>query len=150
MTPEARAELRALAEAATSGPWLAHRVRHQNDWRVDAPTLMAVAELRGQETSAVLRVSADAAFIAACRTDVPALLDALDAAEDALRYQHDAAYGDNGATWREALRRVTAVLGEDLLSADRVYPDRTAELESENARLSALVKDLRAALAVLP
>jgi hypothetical protein len=70
MTPEQRAEWRALADAATEGPWedadgIVYRARQGR----------ALAELLGTGRSE------NAAFIAAAREAVLALLDALDAAE---------------------------------------------------------------------
>lgn len=103
-TPEGRAELRKLAETATPGPW------HWDDHRV--PTLYG----RGGELGVyvweaeVLEAShngecgcraacmlelevapSDAEFIAAARTAVPALLDALDDIRDYATGQRDLA-----------------------------------------------------------
>ena len=67
MTPAERARLAALADAATPGPWDEH------EWAVVAlPEVAPVCHAVHED---------DAAFIAASRTAVPALLAALDDAE---------------------------------------------------------------------
>lgn len=81
ITPDERAAMRALADAATDGPWEVYSAR--GGTYVTRPDLLGVA----REWSLVWQV-ADARFIAAARTAVPRLLDALDTAEaerDAVR-----------------------------------------------------------------
>jgi len=77
MTQQELDALKALANAATPGPWTASP--RSTDGRVDGLLGAEINELeqpeRGQFTSL-----ADAAFIAASREAVPALLDALAAA----------------------------------------------------------------------
>lgn len=76
LTPEERAEIRARADAATGGLWV---VVYDGTERSVETTESGrfVCHLN----SNMLRYSDDADFIAAARTDVPRLLDALEAAE---------------------------------------------------------------------
>ena len=84
MSPEERAELRALAEAATAGPWEA-QVLGSEGYAVRAEPI-PVGKGSMTRRPRVARCGhedwdtdkANAAFIAAARTAVPALLDALD------------------------------------------------------------------------
>lgn len=73
MTNEERAELARLAEAATPGPWESRP--HDDD---DYPTYDVYAEAMWSQIERFVAddlAPADAAFIAAARTAVPALLD---------------------------------------------------------------------------
>ena len=76
-TPAERAELRALAEAATPPPWSARReVVEDLHWGPVGSTLLDGPK---RNLFAVAGMPlADAEFIAAARTAVPALLDALE------------------------------------------------------------------------
>lgn len=74
MTAEERAELRRLAEAATPGPW---KVEEYEEWDDSGRRLCWYVDMPGNEDSTVL-LEMDAAFIAAARTAVPALLDEVD------------------------------------------------------------------------
>jgi hypothetical protein len=117
LTPEQRAEIRARAEAATPGPWLAsHRCvdRTPDDdescglgLEIDGPP---EAYLRGQFAR-----SADAQFIAAARTDIPALLDTIEALEQRVaelegrrcgNCRHSTAWEDEDVLCRSPLRGV--------------------------------------------
>lgn len=98
MTKEQRAELRELCNAATPGPWGVDKRdgiarsewengEHDNDClafdivtEADKSGESAFLELQGFHKGMIQR-SADALFIAASRAVVPALLDALDAAD---------------------------------------------------------------------
>ena len=74
MTPEERAEARRLVDAATPGPWYTGPIG------VDGPNGSMVADCDTQSETRVT-LAADIAFIAASRTLIPQLLDALEAAE---------------------------------------------------------------------
>ena len=98
ITPDERAEWRALADAATPWPWDYYRPHHASGYHEIT---------RGQETLACQVSGGDAAFIAAARTAVPRLLDALDAAEaeiEAAQRQHNAAFESVRASAREHAR----------------------------------------------
>lgn len=81
LTKEQRDAIRARVDAATKGPWLqAHHV--------DEPRALIAADRPAEsllaldrDGMAIMDKVADAAFIASARSDVPALLDDLDAAE---------------------------------------------------------------------
>lgn len=77
ITPDERAEWRALADAATEGPW-------RRGWYagvVEPKSRLMTAHDGYNHCLAEYLTEADAEFIAAARTAVPRLLDALDAAE---------------------------------------------------------------------
>lgn len=79
MTPEQRAEIRARADAATDGPWRQTRWADQSTAGRDC-----IASTNGYEIIRVARAclrDADAAFIAAARTDIPDLLDDIERLE---------------------------------------------------------------------
>lgn len=79
MTPDERARLRALADAATPGPWefqpWSTHPLPDGDYR--ASILLANAAHDGEIVRELGNQDGD--FVAAARTAVPALLDALDA-----------------------------------------------------------------------
>lgn len=109
MTPDERAALRALAESASDAPWSAHgglviRGEEPEQWWVT-----------NAEYGTPEQCGADAAFIAAARDAVPALLGALDAADQAIRATgdlFDAACRDADDA-RAALDRVRALCDEE-------------------------------------
>ena len=72
ITPDVRARLRALADAATPGPWEADLSDPSPAWAAVTTPDRCIAEHLTRE---------DAQLVAAARAAVPALLDALDAAE---------------------------------------------------------------------
>ncbi len=74
MTSAERAALRALADAATPGPW---ELIGFNESTIS----YGVASTAARARTADSEDEENAAFIAECRSAVPALLDALDAAE---------------------------------------------------------------------
>ncbi len=82
MTAEERAAIRERCEKATSGPWTVEHRCVDCDDKVDETAGLGLEivgppePMRGQ-----FALSADARFIAHARANVPALLDALDAAE---------------------------------------------------------------------
>lgn len=78
LTKEERAEMRERAESATAGPWMEQR------WGRTAVRLLTPD---GKEACRVYDEprDANATFIAAARTDVIALLDALDGSEKQVR-----------------------------------------------------------------
>lgn len=100
MTPDERAALRALAEAATPGPWECYderaelenarpmwvlgRMDDRGDWMHDLADLGADPQDR-----------ANGEFIATARTAILRLLDALDAAEADLRIEKAGRAMDN-------------------------------------------------------
>ena len=97
MTPEEIAALRALAEAATPGPWYWRNTGDAYLFGTRSKVVMAFRRMGMNSAQPVFRdhttnllidagkanINAlpDAAFIAAARTAVPALLDALEVAE---------------------------------------------------------------------
>lgn len=103
---EERDAIRARAEAATDGPWTAHNMERAG-WLIETPE----SREAGEYPAAEVREGRDAEFIAHARTDVPALLDALDAAEaeiDRLRAECDRAWD---VAVEERLRRLEAQAG---------------------------------------
>lgn len=80
ITPDERAAMRALADAATRAPWEASRDDLTDDMNVvhDQEHRVWVAHTG---TRGMVGAEPDAEFIAAARTAVPRLLDALDTAE---------------------------------------------------------------------
>lgn len=100
MTPERKAELRALADAATPGPWLVghtRNVQHPNAKHpyVETTQMGGDGIIYGGECWK-LDLDEDelseSSFIAAARTTIPELLDALEEAErgnDVLRSLND-------------------------------------------------------------
>ncbi len=95
MTADERARLRALAVAATPGPWSAG-VSDPEGLPNDTPTIFAPEMV---DVVALAPVGDDAAFIAAANpAAVVALLDALDAAE---RRVAELEEREDGRDWRE-------------------------------------------------
>lgn len=91
MTREERERLRRLAEAATPGPWV---VRNWHDWSSvihEGASWRAVAGRIGEDLAEPKdgQRSLDAAFIAAARSAVPALLDEVDRLRELLEYVLD-------------------------------------------------------------
>lgn len=74
-SPEQRAEWKALADAATEGPWTAAEQSHGEWFSIQSPHLALCTAFE----------PADAAFIAAARTAVPALLEEVERLREALR-----------------------------------------------------------------
>lgn len=139
------ATLRALAEAATKGPWEAYTVPQT---RTEAPYIAVEV---GETEVRIARFEGghyDAAFIAAARTAVPALLDEV----ERLRAEVDVEYGaaQMAAGDRdEALGNLTRCEAErDDLAAQvervRALADSWASSSSFDVRLAA--KDILGAL----
>jgi hypothetical protein len=90
-TPAERAALRALAEAATPGPWLAVTGSGPKR-RKQQYAVIGKADLRGQGAAGAIAVFAglnehradDADFCVAARTAVPALLDEIERLRDGM------------------------------------------------------------------
>ena len=80
---ETLARIRAQADAATDGPWTwaTHSTADGDEWAVFSPTDWALATNRDGW-------GGDAEFIAAARTTVPALVDALEAVLKVHRPMH--------------------------------------------------------------
>jgi len=104
-TPEGRAELRKLCEAATSGPWKdiqdGYGLGRHPYISVDSPSgaiidVMTRARLPFTRQEVDVPHEANAAFIAAAREALPAALDRLDALEAALRIAAKAELYDPG------------------------------------------------------
>ena len=106
--------LKALAEAATPGPWLPCTDTHEGVlWEAwgCTPTVTARTELQAD-----MAAQADAAFIAAARAAVPALIAEVERLQAAWGAEHDAAIrADEQA--RMAKREVESLRAE--LSAAR-------------------------------
>ncbi len=81
--------LRELAQAATPGPWMVTGTAAKPHWYVSSPECLVHGPALVREADTVQenidRRFADARFIAAARNEVEALLDQLDAAQDALQ-----------------------------------------------------------------
>jgi hypothetical protein len=159
-------ELRRLAAAATPGPWSVNDLRNATDgnreclW-VDADyrttygrMISTVAELTEEGGLQVIWKLDDARFIAAARTAIPELLDALEAArKDAAELRRDVTHAVSEAKRREPdypWERDTAseavwVLGSSLEGTDLANQDCHAEI----ARLHSIIADLRRQLAGL-
>jgi hypothetical protein len=107
MTPEQRAELRRIADAATSGPWEIQGpwpevtlYQYQDEEDPRAPNKIAsLGECRGHDN---VKDDPDAAFIAAARTALPALLDEVDRLEAENERLRSAAL-----EWQAAYSRIT-------------------------------------------
>lgn len=94
MTPERIAELRALAEAATPGPWLPDMNRRPHGVGNDYATLVTQGDALVCDTWNQPFSNADGRFIAAARTALPEALDAI----ERVRALHEPfkIYGDCG------------------------------------------------------
>lgn len=83
LTDERLAEIRARVEAATPGEWSYWTFDVHEDWEQDNSPVVDGAFIRGPayypDPEATYWRVGDAAFVAAARTDVPALLDEIDA-----------------------------------------------------------------------
>jgi hypothetical protein len=110
ITSEQLQHWRALAEAATPGPWEGESV-----WSDDSDSYyVAVADGRGLLDTYISISDADAAFIAAARTAVPALLAEVERLQAVIAYIDaraplaDATCAEPGITLSEAARRALA------------------------------------------
>ena len=109
MTPEQLAALKALADAATPGPW--EEVAESGEWWITGPDIYndAVMTTNASEIS-----QADADFICAARAAVPALLAEVERLRAILAYIDihaplaDATCAEPGITLSEAARRALA------------------------------------------
>ena len=96
MTAEHLEQWRALADAATPGPWLpSHNVDAPSDgnWEPDNPEREGRGEgptLTGLYRDVKAWAEADAAFIAAARAAVPALIAEVERLQAAWSAEHDA------------------------------------------------------------
>ena len=97
---ETLARIRKQADAATPGPWEAKHHHHTATERHVVSEIPRVAECEGDGGGGLYR-GEDAEFIAAARTTVPALLDALEAVleihqdgGESQGYLDDGSYGD--------------------------------------------------------
>ena len=113
MSPEEIAALRALAETATPGPWYWRNTGDAYLFGTRSKVVMAFRRMGMNSAQPVFRDHAtnllvdggkaninafpDAAFIAAARTAVPALLDALEVAEAESRWLTDVAETNQSA-----------------------------------------------------
>lgn len=108
VTEEERSRLRSLCEAATPGPWGTYEWwgmdDHDGGHGVCTATPKPCALVRTIQNG----TRDDVALIAAARTAVPSLLDALDHAER----QRDEARAEVGR-WRTAVRELIDAQGED-------------------------------------
>lgn len=115
-----REELRRLCEAATPGPWkwwTSNSWRRLRSCRRDSHPSVAEPIVARDGHPDMIISDADQAFIAAARTAVPALLDALEAAEAEIL---DTTWQDHADHW--AKRAVAAEAREKrLLEALKFY-----------------------------
>jgi GAF domain-containing protein len=124
MTPEEFQAARALADAATPGEWGAlyvqgdaQRRTHPNGGlNVNSPAAWSV----GPEARTMMQAKRDAEFIAAARTLVPRLLDALEQAQAEAEMFKDVRYPHNvaAALTERAERAEAAVLEARKLLAE--------------------------------
>ena len=111
MSPAERiAEIRALLDAATPGPWRAGQRRHKNDWIVSSAHIGALCELQGPSLTAETCVGADARLIAAAPEALRLLLEV---AEAARRFMDPSCATDDDAsdTRADDLESALAALG---------------------------------------
>jgi hypothetical protein len=137
-TPQQRAEWAALAEAATPGPWEAVQGASAG-WWVEQPNTATIADIDIDYSG---QPDADAAFIAAAREAVPALLADLEAVEAALE-AGDAcgAVGCRALAERDRLRAGIEALA-DRYGADAAHEGYGGELWSTTeAALRALLAE---------
>lgn len=129
VTPEERAEWRRLADAATTGPWEAYGItvaaRTDPGDCMGCSGLLSPAHLPENHIVEVAEANIpDARFIAAAREAVPALLDALDAADAELDRLH---------SWRGLMELLDEHYPEDIFptgpdSAGRDFGPRIVSL----------------------
>lgn len=147
------AEIRARAEAATPGPWCT------DDWEIyqGAEYQPGLSEWIGETCRGKTTVEqdrADAAFIAAARTDVPVLLDHVTALEQQrerrrirlIALQNDALDMRGALSPNGQARKVPMQLGETLLPAVEWLIARVSELELERHSTNEALSDAVAAL----
>lgn len=137
MTPEERQRLRALCDAATPGPW---RKCSASDGHCPCGLIMSTSrdtivcgvadEVMGSEQPQEQRW-VDQDFIAASRAAIPALLDALEAAER--RYETERA--EHEACADIAVRRQLEV---NLARVTAELAERTRERDAARAAISSL------------
>ena len=128
--------MRARAEAATTGPW-----RTWNDGHVGSPTVHIGGGVMPTPGSDPAQRMPDAEFIANAREDVPALLDALDAAEAEVgRLRESTSFGMyvSMQAERDAARAREAALRERVAHIIDRYGD------AHDAKDCAVLHDLRA------
>ena len=146
-TPDERAAMRSIADAATPWPWDYYRPHHASGYHEIT---------RGQETLACQVSGGDAEFIAAARAAVPRLLDALDTAEAEvarLRAATSPAWDED--TCASCTHEYVADMEKRAEEAEakaerqrdrlRAREKQVRRLRAEVTRLHALVADLRAA-----
>jgi hypothetical protein len=111
------AAIEARADAATKGPWDTrdHGVPNLSDVDMSDGTLASVATWRSGDPGTAEETLANAAFIAAARTDVPAICAALKVACEAIR-DNDTFVDNDGdernAKWAaSALASIERILG---------------------------------------
>ena len=106
MTPERLAEIEARAEAATEGPW--HAWGRGIGFELHLGAAAKCGQIRCEDVNGEFRETfkrADAAFIAAARTDVPALLAEVRRLQDAAQaiaakaWDEGYAEGGRGRMW---------------------------------------------------
>lgn len=109
MTPERRAELRALCDAATAGPW----TMDEEFFSLWSDSLLLAAT----ESSGLTFTDdkANARFIAAARTELPTALDALDAADRTLAELRGLCGEASMRIWESCAPQIEA--GDDYLRA---------------------------------
>jgi len=140
LTPVDLAAIRERAEKATPGP-LSVKV-----WYYHAPTYGSITDAAGDGIALVWhgdRAAADAAFLAAARTDIPALLahiDAITARVAELEAEVERLTGDLAAQTSDTTEALEALAVE---MADRdALATRVAELERENDQLATAYPNL--------
>lgn len=136
------AELKAIqerADKATRGPWLSHDTL-QGEWGVSLPndgTVSVWGLYFGDMETNTGQDIANADFVAHARNDIPALLDALEAAQRECAAQYVKGWNDGEADAERlrverddalaALRELTAVLRVN-------WPESTATAEFKKAQ----------------
>jgi hypothetical protein len=114
------AALRRLCEEATPGPW------DVDDQSHDDGTIWVNVEWRGTAVCEACPVAADAAFIAAARTALPALLDRVERAERA-NEEYDADLEGERDRLRASLTAAESALAASRAEAERLRGHSAAQ-----------------------
>lgn len=136
MTDEEIAKARALCEAATPGPWTAEYGTSDRAPTINGPARPGVA---GFPVPVRVASNQDAAFIAAARTLVPALLEELESARRDLAIAHQDASqlsGDANRVLRELKERMFAKIERYERDAEAL----TADIAATKAALAEAVQ----------
>lgn len=137
MDRQERDRLRALCEAATAGPWAAvwFDAGSAHPWAGDKAQI--VGPPRPTVDRGEVFTKADAAFMAVARTALPALLDALDAAEAERRTALYVLGYDN-----EDTRPLDSLASEALAQKDNELAELRAKLDAAEVSRDEAIKNM--------